>query len=135
MVLDDAPRPDIGKLARRSERLPLRLRALSQQLPGFRAVTVDLSLHGAQIQTEDLVPVDSIMDITFEIELGDIPELTLRGLAVWSAADGDRRKSYRVGVEFTEQHPQTQALWNRAYAQLVRLQSATVMQRSMSSDV
>lgn len=135
LVLNDAPKPDIGKLARRSERIPIGLRVLSQQLPGFRAVTIDVSLQGAQLQSEKLIAVDTVMDLTFELELNDIPELTLRGIAVWSAAEEERRKAFRVGVEFTEQHPQTQALWNRAYAQIVRLQTASVMQRSMSSDV
>ncbi len=133
-ILDSAPRPDIGKLARRSERIPIGLRVLSQQLPGFRAVTIDLSLHGAQIQCEDAVEIGSIMDITFELELSDLPKLTLRAVAIWSASEDKRRKAHRAGVEFTEQHPQTQALWDRAYAQLLRMQSGSVMHRSMSSD-
>lgn len=133
-VLGEAPRPDIGKLARRSERIPIGLRVLSQQLPGFRAVTVDLSLHGARIQCESLLTTGTIMDITFELELNDVPELTLRGTVVWSASEEDRRKSFRAGIEFTEQHPQTQVLWEKAYYQLLKMQSGSVMHRSMSAD-
>jgi len=55
-------------------------------------------------------------------------------VAIWSASEDKRRKAHRAGVEFTEQHPQTQALWDRAYAQLLRMQSGSVMHRSMSSD-
>jgi hypothetical protein len=134
MVLDEAPRPDIGKLARRSERIPLGLRVLSQQLPGFRAVTVDLSLHGAQIMSEGQCEEGAVMDITFELNLNDCPRLTLRGVVVWCAPGGSKRKSFRVGLEFTEQHPETQALWDKAYAQLLRMQSGSVMHRSMSAD-
>ena len=133
-ILDAAVKPDIGKLARRSERIPIGIRCLSHQLPGFRAVTIDLSLHGAQIQCEGLVEVGAIMDITFELELSDLPKLTLRGVAIWSVQEDQRRKAYKAGVEFTEQHPQTQALWDKAYAQLLRMQSGSVMHRSMSSD-
>lgn len=133
-ILDSAPRPDIGKLARRSERIPISLRCLSQQLPGFRAVTIDISNHGAQLQTEQLLEVGSIMDITFELELSELPQITLRAVAVWSAAEEERRKAFRGGVEFTEQHPQTQALFDKAYQQLLRMQSGSVMHRSMSAD-
>ena len=119
-ILDAAPRPDIGKLARRSERIPIGIRCLSQQLPGFRSVTIDLSLHGAQLQCEGPLEVGSVLDITFELELSDLPKLTLRAVAIWSVQE-DRRKAFKAGVEFTEQHPQTQALWNRAYAQLLRM--------------
>lgn len=133
-ILEAAVKPDIGKLARRSERIPIGIRCLSHQLPGFRAVTIDLSLHGAQIQCEGLVEVGAVMDITFELELSDLPKLTLRGVAIWSVQEDQRRKAYKAGVEFTEQHPQTQALWDKAYAQLLRMQSGSVMHRSMSSD-
>ena len=132
-ILDAAPRPDIGKLARRSERLPIGIRVLSQQLPGFRGVTIDLSLHGAQIQCEGLLETGSVLDITFELELSDLPKLTLRAVTIWSVQE-DRRKAFKAGVEFTEQHPQTQVLWDRAYAQLKRMQSGSVMHRSMSAD-
>jgi hypothetical protein len=134
LVIDSAPRPDIGKLKRRSKRIPIGIRCLSQQLPGFRAVTVDLSHHGVQLQCEGLIPEDTVLDITFELELNDLPQLTLRAVAVWSASLEDRRNAFRAGLEFTEQHPQTQALWDKAYAHLLRMQSASVMHRSMSSD-
>lgn len=134
MILSEAPKPDIGKLARRSERIPLGLRCLSQQLPGFRAVTVDLSLHGAQLSCEGMLEEGSVLDVTFELNLNDCPRLTLRGVVVWSAAGGERRKSFKAGLEFTEQHPQTQVLWEKAYAQLVRMQSGSVMHRSMSGE-
>ncbi|HIB69907.1 MAG TPA: PilZ domain-containing protein [Phycisphaerales bacterium] len=133
-IIDSAPRPDMGRLARRSERIPIGLRCLSQQLPGFRAVTVDLSLHGAQIQCEGTIEPGTVLDITFELEMSDLPKLTLRAVAVWSVAEEERRKAYKAGVEFTQQHPQTQVLWEKAYAYLLKMQSASVMHRSMSSD-
>lgn len=133
-VIESAAKPDMGKLARRSERIPISIRCLSHQLPGFRAVTTDISLHGAQVQCEGLIDVGAVLDITFELELNDLPKLTLRGVAVWSVQEDQRRKAYRAGIEFTEQHPQTQALWDRAYAQLLRMQSGSVMHRSMQAD-
>lgn len=133
-VLEGAPRPDLGRLARRSERIPVGIRVLSQQLPGFRGVTVDISNHGAQIKCEGMLETGAVMDVTFELELNECPKLTLRGVVVWCAAGDDGRKSYKAGLEFTEQHPQTQILWDRSYAQLLRMQSGSVMHRSMSSD-
>lgn len=133
-VLSEAPRPDIGRFARRSERVPIGLRVLSHQLPGYRGVTVDISRHGAQIKCEGLLEAGEVLDITFELELNDCPKLTLRGMVVWAVVGEERRKSYRMGIEFTEQHPETQVLWDRSYAYLLKMQSASVMHRSMSSD-
>lgn len=133
-VLEQAPRPDMGRLARRSERIPISLRVLSQQLPGYRGVTIDLSLHGAQISCEGVLEQGAVMDVTFELELNECPKLTLRGVVVWSASGDDRRKAFKSGLEFTEQHPQTQILWERCYQTLLKMQSGSVMHRSMSSD-
>ncbi len=131
-LMANVPRPDLGRLARRSERLPVSVRVLSEQLPGFRAVTVDLSLHGAQIQCEGLLEVNTYMNVTLELEMTEMPRLSLQALVVWSRAEEERRKAFRGGLEFTQQHPEVQALWNKAYAHLQRMQNASVMHKSMA---
>lgn len=130
-ILDTVPRPDLGRLARRSERIPIGIRVLSQQLPGFRAVTTDLSMHGAQIQCEALLELNTYMNLTLELELADLPKLTLQGIVVWSRAEEERRKAFRSGIEFTEQHPEVQSLWEQAYYKLLKMQSGSVMHKSM----
>lgn len=131
-VMADVPRPDLGRLARRSERIPIGVRMLSQQLPGFRAVTVDLSLHGAQIQCEGMLELNTYLNVTLELEMPDIPKLTLQALVIWSRAEEERRKAYRAGLEFTQQHPETQALWNKAYGRLLKMQGQSVLHKSLS---
>lgn len=131
-LMADVPRPDLGRLARRSERIPISIRMLSQQLPGFRAVTVDLSLHGAQIQSEGLLEVSTYMNVTLELEMPDLPKLSLQALVVWSRAEEERRKAYRAGLEFTQQHPEVQALWNKVYGRLLKMQGQSVLQKSLS---
>lgn len=132
-LMANVPKPDLGRLARRSERIPIGIRMLSQQIPGYRAVTVDLSLHGAQIQCEGMLEVNSYMNVTLELEQPDLPKLGLQALVVWVRADEERRKSYRAGLEFTQQHPEVQALWNKAYQRLLKMQNQSVLHKSMSS--
>lgn len=132
-LLASAPRPDLGRLARRSERLPLSLRILSQQLPGYRAVSIDISLHGVQIQCEGLLQVNTYMNLTLELEQPDLPQLTLQALVVWARTEEERRKAYRAGLEFTKQHPDTQAIWNQVYANLLKMQSQSVLQKTLGS--
>lgn len=131
-LLSNVPRPDLGRLARRSERLAIGIRMLSQQLPGFRAVTVDLSLHGAQIQCEGLLEVGTYMNVTLELEMPDMPKLSLQALVVWARAEEERRKAYRAGLEFTQQHPEVQALWTKAYGRFLKMQGQSVLHKSLS---
>ena len=132
-IFDQVERPDMGRLARRSERLPIGLRVLSQQLPGFRGVTIDLSLHGTQMHCDGLIEINTYLDLTFELELAEIPKLTLQAISVWSRADENRRNAFKAGLEFTQQHPETQVLWDRAYNQLLRMKGASIMHRSIGS--
>lgn len=131
-LMANVPRPDLGRLARRSERIPIGVRLLSQQLPGFRAVSVDLSLHGVQIQCEGLLEPNTYMNITLELEMPDLPKLSLQALVIWSRPVEDRRKAYRAGLEFTQQHPEVQALWSKAYQRLLKMQGQSVLHKSMS---
>lgn len=131
-LMSNVPKPDLGRLARRSERVLVSVRMLSQQLPGFRAVTVDLSLHGAQIQCEGLLETGTYMNVSLELEMPDLPKLTLQALVVWSRAEEERRKSYRAGLEFTQQHPEVQALWSKAYGRLLKMQNQSVLHKSLS---
>ncbi len=132
-LMATVPRPDLGRLARRSERIPIGIRMLSQQLPGFRAVTVDLSLHGAQIQCEGMLELNSYLNVTLELEMPDLPKLGLQALVVWSRAEEERRKAYRAGLEFTQQHPEVQALWTKAYNRLLKMQNQSVLHKTMSN--
>jgi hypothetical protein len=131
-LMSNVPRPDLGRLARRSERVGVSVRLLSQQLPGFRAVSVDLSLHGAQIQCEGLLEVNTYMNVTLELEMPDLPKLSLQALVIWARAEEERRKAYRAGLEFTQQHPEVQALWSKAYGRLLKMQGQSVLHKSLS---
>lgn len=130
-LLSTVERPDLGRAARRSERVPVSLRVMSPEVPGYRGVTVDVSLHGVQLALEGPMDPGSYLNVTIEMGMAQIPQLTVQGVVVW-CRDGGARKSYLVGIELTQQHPQVEELWGRAYQNLVVREKGSVLQRSLA---
>ncbi len=122
---------DLGRAARRSRRVEKSLRVLSQEIPGFRGVTVDVSLHGLQLKIEGPMEAGQYLNIQLELEKPDLPQLTLQGVVVWCQQVG-RRKAYTIGVEFTQQHPEVEQLWASVYEEILTDSRGTVMQRSIA---
>lgn len=122
---------DLGRAARRSRRVEKSLRVLSQEIPGFRGVTVDVSLHGLQLKLEGSMEAGQYLNIQLELEKPDLPQLTLQGVVVWCRQVG-RRKAYCIGVEFTQQHPEVEQLWAAVYQEILESSSGSVMQRSIA---
>lgn len=130
-ILADVRPADLGRSARRSERIEVSLRVLSQEIPGYRGVTVDVSLHGLQLSIEGPMEPGQYLNVTLELEKSDVPQLTLQGIIVWCRQSG-KRKSYLVGLEFTQQHPEVEQIWARSYQEILMRQKGSVLQRSLS---
>ena len=130
-ILSNVEPLDLGRAARRSRRVEKSLRVLSQQIPGFRAVTVDVSLHGLQLHIEGPMEAGQYLNVQLELEKPDLPQLTLQGVVVWCRQVG-RRKAYCAGIEFTQQHPEVEQLWSSVYDELLTASQGTVMQKSIA---
>jgi len=125
-----APRANLGRAARRSERHRLSLRVLSNDLPGFRGVTVDISLHGAQMVIAGALAVGKPLRLTIETDTSQIPRLEINGVVVW-CREGERAKQFLIGVEFTQQAPEWQAELEKFYRIMEDRVGSDVMLRTL----
>ncbi|MEW6280184.1 MAG: PilZ domain-containing protein [Candidatus Eremiobacterota bacterium] len=89
---------------RRSQRYQISIRILSPELPNFRALSVDLSRHGLQLEAEGEVEPGTLLTLTLEL---DHPQagstLLCQGRVVWCRWHSKAKA--RVGVEFVELDP------------------------------
>ncbi len=88
-----------GTGGRRSRRFVTSIRVLSPELPGYRGLTVDFSMHGMQLESEGSVQVGKTINITLELDSSTMPELNLDAKVVW-CREKDRRKAL-IGLEYT----------------------------------
>lgn len=97
-----ALRADLGISARRSPRMPISLRIMSRDLPGYGGVTVDISLHGVRLATPGATPVGTYVRLTVELDVGSLPpQVNVNGKVVWCRGDGTT-KTHFLGVEFCD---------------------------------
>ncbi|MCE7870324.1 PilZ domain-containing protein [bacterium CPR1] len=97
--LKSAPRSNhSGTAGRRSRRYVTSIRVLSPELPGYRALTVDFSMHGMQLEAEGSLQVGKQVNITLELDSSTMPELNLDAKVVW-CREKDRRKVL-IGLEY-----------------------------------
>jgi PilZ domain len=90
------------RFARNSPRTSARLRALSPELPNFRALSMDLSQGGLKLETEDrLIPGTSIR-MSLDLDIPDQAPVPLSCRVVWCQQTD---KSFVVGLQFTDLEP------------------------------
>lgn len=82
---------------RRSPRYPVGLRVRSSALPGYCALTHDLSGQGAQLQLEAPVSAGEELELALDLDAG-FPELRVRARVCWSRM----LAPWRCGVAFLE---------------------------------
>lgn len=115
-------RPDLGEAARRSPRLPIGLKTVSRELPGYNCVTVDISKHGVGLSCHGTVEPGTRVQMTFDTDLSAMPNMTLSGRVVSCREDGkskSKNKTYLVGVDFAGLPPaqlETLDYYNRTLA-------------------
>ena len=88
--------------ARLHRRTAARLRAISPSLPGFKALSIDLSRGGMKLETEDRLDPGSLIQMTLDLDLPDQAPIPLTCRVVWCQATG---RTYMVGLQFRDLEP------------------------------
>jgi hypothetical protein len=126
-----AMRGNLGIAARRSPRLLVSLRVLSRELPGFGAVTVDVSAHGAQLSTHGPVAVGTRVNFTLELDVASVGgNLHLSGRVIWCRATAQSRGCL-AGIEYQDLDPATLEVLEKYTKGLAERQRSDVMQRTI----
>ena len=125
-------KPELGLAARRSVRYPISLRVMSRELPGFGAVTVDMSNHGARLACHGQVAEGAMVRLTLELDVGSMhSHLPVPAKCIWSRPDA-RGKGHIVGVEFCDMEPAAHDLLTRYMKSLADRMGGDVMHRTIS---
>jgi PilZ domain len=96
--------PDLmGHPLRMSRREPCRLTLKSGDLPGYRAVTHDLSIGGFKTELEGELACGDVIVVAFEFDNPVGLSLDLRAKVQWVDAKGGGR--FATGFSFSEQGP------------------------------
>lgn len=93
-----------GERLRGAARKELSIRVRSPQLPGFRAMTLDVSATGLQIEVDANVAVGSMVTLTMEFDRHDLAPITTPAEVRWCKGMGDRAR-YRAGLMFKPDNP------------------------------
>lgn len=126
-----AERPDLGMAARRSARLPISLKTMGRELPGFSCVTVDISQHGVRLNCHGAMKQGQVVNLILESDVASVENMSVRGRVVW-CRENREVKGHLVGVEFVELTPaQADALerYNKSLAGRLR---GNVMHRQIA---
>lgn len=122
-----------GACRRRSARLDYGTRAISKQLPNFRAVTLNINLSGALILCDGPVEPGMLLVLQFNLENVDMGELTVEAESVWTDREPFDGKSYRVGIVLTPQPKRILDIWTTLYSAVSSVEGGNVMQRTMGN--
>ncbi len=77
-------------------------RVMSRDLPGFSAITADLSRTGVQLETTGPLEVDATLVLSLEFDKEELADFSCPASVVWCKQDGVSRR-FRVGLTFTPQ--------------------------------
>ncbi len=85
---------------RDSERYDCSVRVMSRQLPGFRAITLDVSSSGMQLETQGLLEKGQLLELNLEFDREELPDFTIPAEVMWAKRDGERRSHFLAGLRF-----------------------------------
>ena len=95
-----------GKSARQQPRHSLRFRVLSRDLPGYRAITIDLSQSGLQLETQASMTPGSELTLDLEFDREDLRDFSCAARVVWSKPDTGSRTRHFTGLTFLPKNDQ-----------------------------
>ncbi|MEW6277804.1 MAG: PilZ domain-containing protein, partial [Candidatus Eremiobacterota bacterium] len=95
-----------GAALRGAARHPMGVRAQSRQLPGYRALTVDISRTGLQLETHGPLERGTVLALVLEFDRHDLPPLRCEGEVMWCRPHGESR--HRMGLRFTPASPEVE---------------------------
>ena len=98
---EQLPGPKAGEKLRKDQRYPVGIRILSPELPSFKAITVDFSKTGLQLEAEGDVPLGTMLTLTLETEMKRLSSVICRAKVIWCRPTGQFQRC-RVGLEFAQ---------------------------------
>lgn len=126
-----AERANMGLAGRRSERLPISLRVMSRELPGFGAVTVDISLHGVRLNCHGPMKQGQTAYLMIESDVASVENMSLKARTVWSR-ENTSAKGCLVGMEFFDLNPTQLDALERYHKSLAGRLKGDVMHRQIA---
>jgi PilZ domain len=92
-------KPEKSAVDRESERYDVTVRVKSRQLPGFRALTLDVSGTGLQLETEDLLEKGQILVLEMEFDRDELPDFHCPAEVMWTTGEAGGRQ-FLAGLAF-----------------------------------
>lgn len=122
LLYNCSPRPDLGEVARRSVRLPIGLKTISRDLPGFNCVTVDISRHGVSLTCHGAVLPGTFVTLAIETDMAGLQGINASGRVVRCRELNEgkgKSKGNQLGIDFvgaSQAQVDTLAYYTRALA-------------------
>mgnify|MGYP000390653694 FL=1 len=105
---------------RQFARLNRDIGVLSNEIPGYKTVTRDISLGGAKIEVSKPIPKGKIIDIKLELETGKT--VALKAEVVW-IRELEYLKKYELGLKFVYDNPTQQQQIEKYILYIIETQS------------
>lgn len=119
-------------LLRKDCRVDCAMRVLSPDLPGYRAVTVDFSHGGVQVETEGPLATGRLLDVTLEYDNNEMASVRCQARVAWCAERS--RARYRVGLQFVNPSPEADGLLGRMEELLINRDATSIQKRTIGAD-
>jgi hypothetical protein len=103
LLYNCSPRPDLGEAARRSARLPIGLKTISRDLPGYNCVTVDISRHGIALTCHGHVLPGTVVTLAIETDMAGLQGINASGRVVRCRELNEgkgKSKGNQLGIDF-----------------------------------
>ncbi len=97
-VVPEGQAPFTDSALRAHPRLDCHICVLSKDLPGYRAVTVDFSVGGLQLELSEKVAVGQDVLLRLEFDVASIAPVDCRARVAWCQPKD--RSRYRLGLQF-----------------------------------
>lgn len=117
---------------RKDARVDCAMRVLSPDLPGYRAVTVDFSHGGVQVETEGPLATGRLLDVTLEFDNNEMASVRCQARVAWCAERS--RARYRVGLQFVNPSPEADGLLGRMEELLTNRDETSIQKRTLGAD-
>jgi PilZ domain-containing protein len=92
-------KPEKSETDRDAERYDVAVRVKSRQLPGFRALTLDVSGSGLQLETQELLREGQVLELELDFDREELPDFSCPAEVMWAKGD-DTSRNYLAGLAF-----------------------------------
>lgn len=90
-----------AQVARDGDRHDVSYRVMSRGLPGYTAITTDLSRSGVQLEASGPMAEGEELLLNLEFDREELADFSCPACVVWCKQDGARRGRFRVGMTFS----------------------------------